>query len=69
MATATAKVMTITAPTFIAQATWRKRGSKWTCINAGPALQWMIGKPYQDVWRYVERRHWSIAWSEAAKSA
>ena len=63
MATAVSgKVMTITAPTFIGEAVWRKRGSKWTCIAAGPVLKWMIGKPYPEVWRYLQRKHWSVAW-------
>lgn len=59
---ANAKVMTVTAPTFIDRAQWRKRGSKWTCIDAGPVLRWMIGKPYHEVWRYLQRQHWTVGW-------
>ena len=52
-ATAHGKVMKVTAPNFHDEALWRKRGSKWTCISAGPVLHWMIGKPYHEVSRYI----------------
>ncbi|MCZ7656272.1 MAG: hypothetical protein M5R42_21465 [Rhodocyclaceae bacterium] len=42
---------------FVAQA-----GSKWTCISAGPILHWMIGKPYHEVSRYIERKGWRVIW-------
>jgi hypothetical protein len=57
-------MMTVVAPHFSDQALWRKRGSKWTCINAGPVLRWMIGKPYHEVFRYLERKGWKIGWEK-----
>jgi hypothetical protein len=54
--------MKVTAPTFHDEALWRKRGSKWTCISAGPVLHWMIGKPYHEVSRYIERKGWRVIW-------
>ena len=56
------KVMKVTAPTFHDEALWRKRGSRWTCISAGPVLHWMIGKPYHEVSRYIERKGWRVIW-------
>lgn len=61
-ATVHGKVMKVTAPTFHDEALWRKRGSRWTCISAGPVLHWMIGKPYHEVSRYIERKGWRVIW-------
>ncbi len=61
-ATAQGKVMKVTAPTFRDEALWRRRGSRWTCISAGPVLHWMIGKPYHEVSRYIERKGWRVIW-------
>jgi hypothetical protein len=30
--------------------------------NAGPVLHWMIGKPYHEVSRYIERKGWRVVW-------
>jgi hypothetical protein len=49
-----------TAPTFHDETLWQA-GSKWTCI-AGPVLHWMIGKPYHEVSRYIERKGWRVIW-------
>mgnify|MGYP006361499829 FL=1 len=62
-ATVNGKVMKVTAPTFHDEALWRKRGSRWTCISAGPVLHWMVGKPYHEVSRYIERKGWRVIWS------
>lgn len=55
------KVMKVTAP-FHAEALWCRRGSKWTCISAGPLLRWMVGKAYHEVSRYIERKGWRVIW-------
>ena len=60
--TAHGKVMKVTAPNFHDEALWRRRGSKWTCISAGPVFHWMIGKPYHEVSRYIERKGWRVIW-------
>lgn len=57
------KVMKVTAPGFHGEALWRKRGSRWTCINAAPVLRWMVGKSYQEVFRYLQRKGWRVIWS------
>ncbi len=59
--TAQGKVMKVVAP-FRDEALWRKRGSRWTCIRTGPLLHWMIGKPYHEVSRYIERKGWRVVW-------
>ena len=56
------KVMKVTAPNFRGEALWRKKGARWMCISAGPVLQWMVGKPYQDVIGYLERKGWRVVW-------
>ena len=56
------KVMKVTAPEFHGEAVWRKRGSRWTCVSAVPVLRWMIGKPYHEVFRYLQRKGWRIIW-------
>lgn len=29
---------------------------------AGPVLHWMVGKPYHEVSRYIERKGWRVIW-------
>jgi hypothetical protein len=56
------KLLRIEAPHFVAGALWKKHNEEWQCFKAAPILQWMVGKPVDEVKRYIDRKAWEYEW-------